>query len=330
MKAIVLNSFASDFSGLEVKEVPKPSPKPGEVLIKVEAGGLTPADDMLMRDVYFEQRQKPYVAGYMGLGTVVSSGGGFMGRMNKGKRVFFSPGMERGGTWAEYAIADAMMIAPIGDLAPQEGVGMANSLTAIGLFDTAHSLGAKAVIMNAAAGSLGRYMNVLSLQLGVPLINIIRSDQQKEILSKLGAKYILNQNDPNFDQKLGELANQLGATFAVDSVAAEAPRQIMRVMPPKSTIVSIGSLSGEDVKLDPLQDLMRYEQNYGVFVVSRWLETKNLFGTLKQIGAARKLATSLGEQNTVRKTVSLEDAVANMSGLVKDTSRGIVLISPTL
>ena len=157
----------------------------------------------------------------------------------------------------------------------------------------------------------------------------MRSEQQKNKLNKLGAKYVFNQNDPDFEQNLSTLAARLGATFAVDSVAGDAPRQLMRAMPPKSTIVSIESLSGDSVELDPLKDLMRYEQNYGVFVIARWLDSKSLVGKLKHLGGARKLTTSLGEQNKVREIVSLEEPVAKMPSLVTDTTDGIVMISST-
>lgn len=329
MKAIVVNRFEQDYSGLEVKEVPMPSPKRGEVLIEVEVGSLSPSDDLMMRNLYLEKRRPPYVAGQMGVGTVVESGGGLMGWLNRGQRVFFAPGPERSGTWAEYSVADAMTVAPVGELSPQDAIGVANSLTAVGLFDTAKLLGAKALIMNAAAGSLGRYANAYAAQHNFPLIGIVRSEQQVQMLKSLGAKYTLNQKEAGFQKQLAELANRLGATVAIDSVAGGAPRELMHLMPAKSTVLSVGSLSGQDVALNSIKDMMPKAQSFGVFVVTQWLERRSLLGKFSAIRAARKLATSLGEQNSVRRTVSLEETVADMRSLVSNTTGGVVLVSPS-
>ena len=69
-------------------EIPKPGP--GEVLIKVEAAPLNPSDIYMMEGKFEGEVNYPMVPGSEGAGTVVASGGGYMGWKLMGKRVGFT------------------------------------------------------------------------------------------------------------------------------------------------------------------------------------------------------------------------------------------------
>lgn len=54
------------------------------------------------------------------------------------------------------------------------------------------------MIVNAAASSLGRMLNRLIPQEGIDIINIVRKEEQAEVLRKEGANYILNSSEAEF------------------------------------------------------------------------------------------------------------------------------------
>ena len=101
------------------------------------------------------------------------------------KRVAFSPTL-KSGSYSQYAIAKSGECFPIDDDLSFEHASMSfiNPLSAIALLDYAKSKKAKAVIANAAASSLGKMFNRLIPPEGIEVINIVRKEEQVEILRK--------------------------------------------------------------------------------------------------------------------------------------------------
>jgi NADPH:quinone reductase-like Zn-dependent oxidoreductase len=83
----------------EIEKIPVPRPGPGEVLVKIECAPVNPSDTYFIRGMYkslgadSENEEKmaafkyPTAPGWEGSGTVIESGGGFMGWRLNGKRV---------------------------------------------------------------------------------------------------------------------------------------------------------------------------------------------------------------------------------------------------
>jgi len=129
-----------------------------------------------------------------------------------------------------------------------------NPLTAIGMLKRAtDELKAQAVIQTAAASQLGRMLVHIAQQDKIPLINIVRKEEQVKILQDLGAENILNSTDADFPQKLQELAKQLRATVCLEAIGGKMTGQIMSKMPSNSTAIVYGCLSEQPVgDIDPL------------------------------------------------------------------------------
>lgn len=70
--------------------------------------------------------------------------------------------------------------------------GIVNPLTVVGMVDIFNKTpGKKGIIHTAAASALGRMLNKYCLTLGIPLLNIVRKDEQAELLKSEGAKYVI-------------------------------------------------------------------------------------------------------------------------------------------
>lgn len=78
MKAVVLEAL-TDPPQLLIKQVPIPTPGPGEVLIRIEAAPINPSDLYFIRGLYGTKPQLPTVPGFEGSGIVVQNGGGIIG-----------------------------------------------------------------------------------------------------------------------------------------------------------------------------------------------------------------------------------------------------------
>ena len=78
----------------------------------------------------------------------------------------------------------------------EEGsMSLINPLTALAFLDILKSNKEKSVVITAAASALGKMMNRYFPKEGIEVINIVRRQEQVELLKEEGAKYVLNSSD---------------------------------------------------------------------------------------------------------------------------------------
>src|SRR5258708_20958669 len=114
--------------------------------------------------------------------------------------------------------AAGCLVLPAGIKSEEAGSAFVNPLTALGMLETARREGHKGLVHTAAASSLGQMLNRLCRADGFPLVNIVRSTEQVQILKDLGAEHIPNPADPTFRAALLAAFNLTGATLPVDSL----------------------------------------------------------------------------------------------------------------
>jgi NADPH:quinone reductase len=152
--------------------------------------------------------------GNEGAGTVIAAGANASAL--RGKVV----SMLAGGMYADHRKVRAQDVVPLPDGASAaQGASMfVNPLTALGFVETARREGHKAIIHTAAASNLGQMLQKICLADGVPLINIVRSQEQVDILRGIGAVHVLNSKDDDFRQRLTKAIEETGATVAFDPI----------------------------------------------------------------------------------------------------------------
>ncbi|KQM13331.1 zinc-binding dehydrogenase [Novosphingobium sp. Leaf2] len=153
-------------------------------------------------------------AGNEGAGVVIAAGRNV--KDLEGKRV----GMIGGGMYADYRkiAARDVMVLPEGASSADGAAMFVNPLTALGFVETAHREGHKAIVHTAAASNLGQMLQRICLADGIPLVNIVRSQQQADILRKIGAQYVVDSTAPDFREQLAKAIAETGATIAFDAI----------------------------------------------------------------------------------------------------------------
>lgn len=330
MKAIQVNQYANVYDNLEVVNIQRPKPSYSEVLVKVESASLFPGDDLILNNNYVEKRALPFIGGSIGVGTVVESGGGFFANRLLNKKVYFSPGNSRSGTWAEYALAEGKTTIAVGKGNPEHYINFGNSLTAVALVTDAIKKGHKAVVVNAAAGNVGRLINYYAKLKNIDVINIVRSEQQQTLLKSMGAQTIILESDIRFNIKLTTLAKQLNATYAIDSVSGVQLNDLLKNLPDHSNIAAIGNLSGDDSKVNIMQDVIAKGHTLQGFTIVEYLESQSTFRLLALLRSAKHLHDQYSEQFTLGQALTLEQASINMSSLFKNSTANLSIIKPQL
>jgi NADPH:quinone reductase-like Zn-dependent oxidoreductase len=109
------------------------------------------------------------------------------------------------GMYAQYRVVKASDCLVLSDgVSPREGASaFINPLTVLGMVETMRRDGHSALVHAAAASNLGQMLNRVCLKDRIPLVNIVRSQAQTEILKQQGAKYVLDSTSPTFPLRKG-------------------------------------------------------------------------------------------------------------------------------
>ena len=228
---------------MELKEQPMPTPKPDQVVVRVEATPINPSDQGVMfgwssmgkaegsgegagavltapvppvgMKTMKARIGQSLPVGNEGAGVVVAAGDSPEAQALMGKLV----AVMGGGMYAQYRCLPAMMCMPLLDehTAKDGASCFVNPLTALCFLETMRGEGHKAIVHTAAASNLGQMLNHICQADGVDLVNIVRRPEQAEILQKIGAKYIVDSSADSFAADLTDAIHETGATLAFDA-----------------------------------------------------------------------------------------------------------------
>jgi NADPH:quinone reductase-like Zn-dependent oxidoreductase len=241
-----LRSLIKKSGELEISllTITTPEPAADEVVVRVEATPINPSDlglltgaaDMTTAKLSGTKEHPVITAkvpeagmkamagrlaeslpvGNEGAGVVIKTGTSDAAKALMGKTV----AMIGGAMYAQYRCLKVSECLPLPDgTTPAEGAScFVNPLTALGMTETMRREGHKALVHTAAASNLGQMLNKICLKDGIPLVNIVRSTEQADILRKIGAKHVVDSSAPNFLDDLTAALTETGATLAFDAI----------------------------------------------------------------------------------------------------------------
>jgi D-arabinose 1-dehydrogenase-like Zn-dependent alcohol dehydrogenase len=154
--------------------------------------------------------------GNEGAGVVVKSGSSDAAKALMGRTV----SMIGGAMYAQYRClrVNECMPLPAGTTAADGASWFVNPLTALGMTETMRREGHKALVHTAAASNLGQMLNKICLKDGIGLVNIVRSQEQADLLRKIGAKHVVDSSTASFMDDLTNALAETGATIAFDAI----------------------------------------------------------------------------------------------------------------
>jgi len=242
---LIQNDSAALSQRIEFKEKPLPNLKNGEVLVKVTAAPVNPSDLVYLMGKYGVPPVDGAYAGFEACGEVVAASAGLYGKWLTGKRVaiFATPGKD--GVWAKYCITRTQYCIPVRkELSDaQASTIVVNPCTSVCLVDRALELGAKALVINAAASQVGKGVIRYAKLKGIKTIATVRSESNVEPLKKLGADAVVLTTNNDYLDTLKSTCQSLAATVLLDAVADEETPTVLACMPSGSTAIVYGRLT---------------------------------------------------------------------------------------
>ena len=124
-----------------------------------------------------------------------------------------------GAMYAQYRCVDASscLELPEGTQAADGASSFVNPMTVLGMVETMRLENHAALVHTAAASNLGQMLNRLCIQEQIPLVNIVRRQEQEELLRSAGATYVCNSASPVFTDELTAALTETAATLAFDA-----------------------------------------------------------------------------------------------------------------
>ncbi len=231
---------------LSVEPYDVPEPAEHEVVVQMEAVPINPSDlglllapaqmdtvrsetvdgspalvadvDPKMMRIFGGRMGKKLAAGNEGAGIVVAAGSSDAAQALIGKTVTIVGGE----MYRTHRIMPAAMCVPLPEGAPaKEGASLfVNPMTVQGFVNTMRAEGHEALVHTAAASNLGQMLAKLCLKENIPLVAIVRSDEQKKILTDIGLPdgHVLDSSKDDFMPSLADALADTGATLGFDAI----------------------------------------------------------------------------------------------------------------
>ena len=230
---------------LNFKDVPKPSPRSGEALIKIGAAGINYIDIYFRTGLY--KKDTPFTIGQEGAGTIEATGEGTdLGKvgLSVGQRVVF---VHFAGTYADYAVVPVEKLIPIPD-----GVSFSDACVAMVQGMTAHYLShdtypiksGDTVLVHAAAGGVGQLLVQMAKMRGARVIGTVGGDDKVKLARGDGADEVIDYNKQDFEAEVKRLTDGKGVPVVYDSVGKTTFDKSLNCLRPRGLLVLYGASSG--------------------------------------------------------------------------------------
>ncbi|WP_338244013.1 NADP-dependent oxidoreductase [Aurantiacibacter hainanensis] len=201
MKAYTLTGYG-DAEKTEMREVERPQPGPGQVLVRMKAAGLNPVDYKIRQGALkpILRLKLPTTMGNE-LAGVVEARGKAATRFAVGSRVFARVGKEKLGAFAEYAVVEEEYLTSIPDkleFAEAAAIPLAGLTALQALRDELGVGSGYRVLITGGAGGVGTFAIQIAKALGAHVVTTA-SERGRELVERMGADEVIDYENQKFE-----------------------------------------------------------------------------------------------------------------------------------
>ncbi len=225
---------------LEMRDISMPTPKPGEVVVRVAACGLNFGDLLIVKGTYQEKPALPATIGMEMSGTISTVGDGVEG-LSVGQRVAAYSGF---GGLAEYAALPAQVCVPIPDemsFTDAAAFLVAYGTSHVGLDYKARMQPGERLLVLGASGGVGLTAVELGKLMGAEVIACARGAEKLAVAKAAGADHLLDSDTVDLRAEVKALG---GADVVYDPVGGDLFDAALRACNPEARLLPLGFASG--------------------------------------------------------------------------------------
>ncbi len=294
MKAIRVTQFGGP-EVLKLEDVPDPrAPQAGEVLVRVKAAGVNPADTYMRTGAYGTGNPTlPWTPGSDGAGVVEAVGPG--AALPRGQRVYIARSVT--GTYAELTLCGRGQAHPLPErvsFAQGAGVYVPYATAYRALFQLAQVKAGETVLVHGASGGVGIAVLQLGAAAGLQLIGTAGSEEGLALVRREGAHHAIDHRAADYRERIADVTGGRGVDVILEMLANVNLGHDLGMLAQRGRVVVIGSRG--TVEVNPRDLMLRDAAVFGMLLwktpeqelaaIHAALQTGLADGTLRPVVAA--------------------------------------------
>jgi NADPH2:quinone reductase len=272
MTVIEISSFGGP-EVLKMAEREKPKPNPGEVLIRVEAAGVSRADIMQRQGKYPPPPGASDIPG-LDVAGVIESVGDQVINWHPGQRVC---AIVAGGGYAEFCIAPAVQVLPVPDgWTTLEAATLPENLFTVydNLITRAALRPGETVLIHGGASGIGSMAIMLSRAWNARPIVTAGTPEKCEACRKLGAEHAVNYKESDFVSEVKRITAERGVDVILDMVGGAYLERNLHALALEGRLSIVATQGGRAGQLDIGSLMMKRGKIIGSTMRNRTPEQK--------------------------------------------------------
>ncbi|XP_068231180.1 enoyl-[acyl-carrier-protein] reductase, mitochondrial-like [Palaemon carinicauda] len=256
---------------IKLKEEVIPKPEGKQVLVRMLAATVNPADINTIQGVYAIKPPLPSIPGNEGVGEVIEVGSDVEGDIKPGCRVI--PRLNAWGTWRTHALADYGDLIKIPsdiDLAMAATIAVNPGTAYRMLKDFVPLSTGDVVIQNGANSAVGQAVIQIASALGLRTVNVVRDrpgiDELKQKLKDIGATVVVTEGQLRKSEEVNSLPKP---SLALNCVSGRSGTEVLRQLSSNGVMVTYGGMSRQPVTV-PVGSLIFTNVSLKGFWMTRW------------------------------------------------------------
>jgi trans-2-enoyl-CoA reductase len=323
-KAAIYETHGNPAEVLRVVEKPWPTPGPDEVVVKMSAAPINPADLNSIEGKYPIRPPLPATPGMEGAGEVVEVGSAVRD-LKTGTLVILPHGF---GTWREAcAIAASRLVAvPAGIDPVQAAMLKVNPVTAWRmLHDFVTLRPGDWLIQNAANSAAGLCVIQIARELGFKTVNVVRRPELIEELRAAGGDVVVVDGE-NLRDEVSAATGKAPLRLALNAVGGENALRVAKTLASDGMMVTYGAMSLQPLCVPNGMFIFKNLRFTG-FWVNKWYDAATPEQRAETFAPLFEIAKRGLLQTKVEKTYGLSEAQAAIEHASRDKRRGKIVFS---
>src|SRR5205809_507426 len=295
---------------LRVESQPWPAPAPDEVVVKMRAAPINPADLNQIEGKYPVRPELPAIPGFEGAGVVVEIGADVKSVTN-GALVIVPHNI---GTWRDAIAvkADELVIIPAGIEPVDAAMLKINPMTAWRLLhDYVQLQKGDWLIQNAANSAAGRAVIQIAHELEYKTVNVVRRAELIEELRTEGGDIVL-VDEENLRDEVKAGTSGAPIRLGLNAVGGDSALRLANCLAPGSTMVTYGAMSLQPLKI-PNGLLIFKDLRFRGIWINKWYDNATMAERMAAFRPLFEMARRGSLRTKVEKSYSLSEAKVAVS-----------------
>src|SRR5919197_5516035 len=292
---------------LNVKSRPWPTAAAGEVIVKMRAAPINPADLNQIEGKYPVRAELPATPGFEGAGIVAEADRNAT-KIATGALVILPHNI---GTWRDTVAvkADELVVVPTGIEPMHAAMLKINPMTAWRLLhDYVDLERSDWLIQNAANSAAGRAVIQIAHELGYKTVNVVRRPELIGELRAEGGDVVLVDSE-NLRREVEDAIGGAPIRLGLNAVGGESALRLANCLAPGSTLVTYGAMSLQPLKI-PNGLLIFKDLRFRGIWINKWYDNATMAERLEAFRPLFDMARRGLLKTKVEKAYALDEAKA--------------------